>query len=135
MRRIGVCYLTALAVLAVSPLAAEGRCLYESMAARIVSALQVTRGERVLLRVDPNTMPQLAPIVRKGLEVRGAVVDVSSVRPGAGLRGSLGENRRPCLVARAGQPPRQAVRRSPCSDGSTTATGREIHFHWVDGNA
>ena len=60
-----------LVVLAVSPLAAQS-LPYESMAARIVSALQVTRGERVLLRVDPNTMAQLAPIVRKALWKRGA---------------------------------------------------------------
>src|SRR4029453_660987 len=76
----GLGCLTVLALLGAPPLAAQS-LPYESMAARIVTALQVSRGERVLLRVDPNTMAQLAPLVQKALEARGAVVETLPYGP------------------------------------------------------
>src|SRR5688572_33015538 len=76
-RAIGLAGMGALLVL---PLTAQS-LPYESMAARIVAALQVTPGERVLLRVDPNNMAALAPIVRDALKERGAVVDTLPYGP------------------------------------------------------
>jgi len=37
---------------------------YDRLAAHIVSALQVERGERVLLRHDPKTLGPLEPVLR-----------------------------------------------------------------------
>jgi hypothetical protein len=123
--------LIAVVVLAVSPLAAQS-LPYESMAARIVSALQVTRGERVLLRVDPNTMAQLAPIVRKGLEARGAVVDVLPYGPAPDFEARLANTDvYVWLPAPAtATPGDQALALQRWIDNGP---GREIHFHWVDG--
>ena len=38
---------------------------YDAMARRIVNALRPARGERVILRLDPETMPALEPKVKK----------------------------------------------------------------------
>src|SRR5688572_33389339 len=75
-------YQLGLALLPASHLAAQS-LPYESMARRIVSALQVSAGERVLLRVDPATMAPLAPAIRSLLEGRGAVVDALPYGPAA----------------------------------------------------
>lgn len=131
MVRRSAAALIAVVVLAVSPLAAQS-LPYESMAERIVSALQVTRGERVLLRVDPNTMAQLAPIVRKGLEARGAVVDVLPYGPAPDFEARLAKTDvYVWLPAPAtATPGDQALALQRWIDNGT---GREIHFHWVDG--
>lgn len=123
--------LIAVVLLAVPPLAAQS-LPYESMAGRIVSALQVTRGERVLLRVDPNTMAQLAPIVRKGLEAGGAVVDVLPYGPAPDFEARLAKTDvYVWLPAPAtATPGDQALALQRWIDNGT---GREIHFHWVDG--
>jgi hypothetical protein len=122
--------LTALAVLSAS-LAAQS-LPYESMAARIVTALQVTRGERVLLRVDPNTMPQLAPIVRKLLEARGAAVDTLPYGPAPDFEARLAK--RDIYVwlpaPATATPADQALALQRWIDNGP---GRELHFHWVDG--
>jgi hypothetical protein len=73
-------YQLGLALLPASHLAAQS-LPYRSMARRIADALQVTAGERVLLRVDPATMAPLAPAVRSLLEARGAVVDALPYGP------------------------------------------------------
>src|SRR5688500_14469466 len=70
----------AMIVLAAMPLSAQP-LPYDTMAARIVDALQVQKGERVLLRVDPNNLAALAPLVQKTLQARGAVVDVLPYGP------------------------------------------------------
>src|SRR5262245_27425509 len=48
---------------------------YASMAARIASALRLSRGERVLLRLDPRVMPELEPAVARALLGAGARVE------------------------------------------------------------
>ena len=128
-RRLGC--LTVLAVLAAPPLAAQS-LPYESMAARIVTALQVTRGERVLLRVDPNTMAQLAPLVRKALEARGAVVETLAYGPAPDFEARLAKTDvYVWLPAPAtATPGDQALALQRWIDNGP---GRELHFHWVDG--
>ena len=123
--------LTVLAVLAAPPLAAQS-LPYESMAARIVTALQVSRGERVLLRVDPNTMAQLAPLVRKALEARGAVVETLPYGPAPDFEARLAKTDvYVWLPAPAtATPGDQALALQRWIDNGP---GRELHFHWVDG--
>jgi hypothetical protein len=128
-RRLGC--LTVLAVVAAPPLAAQS-LPYESMAARIVTALQVTRGERVLLRVDPNTMAQLEPLVRKALEARGAVVETLPYGPAPDFEARLAKTDvYVWLPAPAtATPGDQALALQRWIDNGP---GRELHFHWVDG--
>ena len=48
---------------------------WPDMARRIVTALQIERGERVMLRFDPDTMRELEPEVAKQLRAAGAEVE------------------------------------------------------------
>ena len=129
--RAAAAALFAVVVLAVPPLGAQS-LPYESMAARIVTALQVDRGERVLLRVDPNTMAQLAPLVRKALESRGAVVETLPYGPAPDFEARLAKTDvYVWLPAPAtATPPDQALALQRWIDNGP---GRELHFHWVDG--
>lgn len=118
-------------LLAVSPLA--GQTLpYESMAARIVAALQTTKGERILLRVDPNTMAALAPIVRKQLEARGAVVDTLPYGPAPDFEARLARTDVYVWLPApsSATPGDQGLALQRWID---KGAGREVHFHWVDG--
>jgi hypothetical protein len=105
---------------------------YESMAARIVAALQSTPGERILLRVDPGTMAALAPIVRKQLEARGAVVETLPYGPAPDFEARL--SRTDVYVwlpaPSSATPTDQALALQRWID---KGAGRELHFHWVDG--
>jgi hypothetical protein len=105
---------------------------YDTMAARIAESLQVTRGERVLLRVDPNTMAALAPLVQKALQARGAVVETLPYGPAPDLEARLARTDvYVWLPAPAtATPPDQALRLQRWIDNGE---GRELHFHWVDG--
>ena len=118
-------------VLAASGLAAQS-LPYESMAARIVAALQVTAGERVLLRVDPGTMAPLGPLVRAALEARGTMVDTIPYGPVPNFEARLAQTDiYVWLPAPASATPvdqQRALQR-----WIDTGPGRELHFHWVDG--
>jgi hypothetical protein len=105
---------------------------YETMAARIVDALQVTPGERVLLRVDPNNLAALAPLVRKALQARGAVVDVLPYGPVPDFESRLARTDvYVWLPAPAtATPADQALMLQRWIDNGE---GRELHFHWIDG--
>ena len=105
---------------------------YEAMAARIVAALQTTRGERILLRVDPNTMAALAPIVRKQLEARGAVVDMLPYGPVPDFEARLAKTDVYVWLPApsSATPGDQALMLQRWIDNGP---GREVHFHWVDG--
>src|SRR5690606_29753586 len=48
---------------------------YPSLAARIVTSLRASQGERVLLRDNPGALGPLEPEVRRQLEAKGAVVE------------------------------------------------------------
>jgi hypothetical protein len=105
---------------------------YEAMAARIVAALQTTPGERILLRVDPNTMAALPPIVRKQLEARGAVVDMIPYGPVADFEARLAKTDVYVWLPApsSATPGDQALMLQRWIDNGP---GREVHFHWVDG--
>ena len=117
--------------LAVSQLSAQS-LPYEAMAARIAAALQVTSGERVLLRVDPNNMAALAPLVQKALQARGAVVDILPYGPAPDFEARLARTDvYVWLPAPAtATPSDQALMLQRWIDNGD---GRELHFHWIDG--
>jgi hypothetical protein len=102
------------------------------MAARIAESLQVTRGERVLLRVDPNNMAALAPLLQKALQARGAVVETLPYGPAPDFEARLARTDvYVWLPAPAtATPPDQALMLQRWIDNGE---GRELHFHWVDG--
>ena len=105
---------------------------YESMAARIVAALQVTRGERVLLRVDPTNLAALAPLVRAALEERGAVVETLPYGPAPDFEARLARTDvYVWLPAPASATPVDQAR--ALQRWIDHGEGRELHFHWIDG--
>jgi hypothetical protein len=59
---------------------------FEQMAATIVRALKVTPGERVMLRLDPRSMPELEPVARAALERAGAKVETLPYWPGGSIK-------------------------------------------------
>lgn len=105
---------------------------YEAMAARIVAALQTTPGERILLRVDPGTMAALAPIVRKQLEARGAVVETLPYGPTPDFEARLARTDVYVWLPApsTATPADQGLMLQRWID---KGSGREVHFHWVDG--
>ena len=105
---------------------------YEAMAARIVAALQTTPGERILLRVDPGTMAALAPLVRKQLEARGAVVETLPYGPAPGFEARLARTDVYVWLPApsTATPADQGLMLQRWID---QGSGREVHFHWVDG--
>src|SRR5688500_3979669 len=124
-------YVAGIVALVALPLAAQS-LPYESMAERIVTALQVTRGERVLLRVDPNNLAALAPLVRAALQERGAVVDILPYGPAPDFEARLARTDvYVWLPAPAtATPADQALALQRWIDNGE---GRELHFHWIDG--
>ena len=121
----------ALAVVAASHLTAQS-LPYEAMAARIAAALQVTSGERVLLRVDPNNMAALAPLVQQALQARGAVVDVLPYGPAPDFEARLANTDvYVWLPAPATATPADQSRM--LQRWIDNGDGRELHFHWIDG--
>jgi hypothetical protein len=123
-------YQLGLALLIASQVAAQP-LPYDAMARRIVSALQVSRGERVLLRVDPATMAPLAPAVRSLLQARGAVVDALPYGPAPDFDARLARTDiYVWLPTRVATPADQSRALERWLDNGP---GRELHFHWVEG--
>jgi hypothetical protein len=124
-------YVPGMVALVVLPLTAQS-LPYESMAARIVAALQVTPGERVLLRVDPNNLAALAPLVRAALQERGAVVETLPYGPAPDFEARLARTDvYVWLPAPASATPVDQAR--ALQRWIDNGEGRELHFHWIDG--
>ena len=107
---------------------------WASMARRIVSALQIERGERVMLRFDPRTMRELEPEVAKQLKVAGAVVESHPFGPVADFVQRLDQTDVYVWLPAgpsATTPPDQAAALVSWIDAKPER--RELHFHWVDG--
>jgi hypothetical protein len=107
---------------------------WPDMARRIVTALQIERGERVLLRFDPDTMRELEPELAKQLRAAGAVVTAHAFGPIDGFAQRL-EATDVYVWLPAGPtaqtPPDQAAALVSWLDARPER--RELHFHWVDG--
>ncbi len=123
--------LAVIIAVATAPAAAQS-LPYDAMATRIVAALQVTAGERVLLRAHPNHLPELAPLVLAQLEARGAVVETLPYGPVADFETRLARTDvYVWLPAPAtATPADQAFALQRWIDNGD---GRELHFHWIDG--
>lgn len=107
---------------------------YDQMARRIVAALQVEEGERVMLRTDPGLMPSLAAEARKQLEAAGAIVDEVPYGPAEDFAKQLNETDiyvwLPVRDQAATYLPDQMEAQVKWLD---EGRGRQIHFHWGDG--
>jgi hypothetical protein len=107
---------------------------WSEMARRIVTALEVERGERVMLRFDPQTMRDLEPEVAKQLRAAGAAVESHPFGPLDDFTRRLTTTDvyvwLPAGPA-AATPPDQAAALVAWLDARQDR--RELHFHWVDG--
>ncbi len=105
---------------------------YDRLADRIVTALQVTKGERVLLRYDPTTLGPLEPVLREKLVARGAVVKTLNYGPAPDFQAELDKTDiyiwLPVRGAEAAPEQRSAL-----AKWLDEGKGRQIHFHWNGG--
>jgi len=107
---------------------------WPAMARRIVGALQIGRGERVMLRFDPQTMRDLEPEVARQLRDAGAHVESHPFGPLENFSDRL-EATDVYVWLPAGPtaitPASQAAALVRWLDARQDR--RELHFHWVDG--
>lgn len=106
---------------------------YEAMAARIVAALRPARGERVLLRFDPESLPALVPAVQAALETGGAEVEALAYGPVPDFADRLADTDIYIWLSASSTaviPPDQVTALARWLDAGR---GRQIHFHWGDG--
>jgi hypothetical protein len=106
---------------------------YDTLAQHIVRALQVTPGERVLLRYDAATLGPLEPVVKAQLEAKGAVVESLAYGPALDFQNRLDGTDiyiwLPAGASAATPADQRAVLAKWLDDGK----GRQIHFHWNGG--
>jgi D-aminopeptidase len=123
-----------LALASVAAPRAQTQFPWPAMAGRIVRALQVERGERVMLRFDPQTMRALETEVAKQLRAAGAVVEAHPFGPLDDFASRLDKTDvyvwLPAGPA-AATPASQAAALVDWLDSRPDR--RELHFHWVDG--
>lgn len=134
-------YLTILFTLSLIPVCtllfwqenALGGDSYDRMARQIVKSLSPAKGERVILRFDPGTLPEVEKATRRLLEEAGAEVKSLPYSPAPGLEQEL--NRTDIYVWLPAGP--GAI--TPADEANLLARwldsgrGRQIHFHWADG--
>jgi hypothetical protein len=107
---------------------------WRDMARRIVNALAIERGERVMLRFDPQTMRELEPEVATALRAAGAVVESHPFGPLEDFARRLANTDVYVWLPAgptAATPPDQAAALVDWLDARQDR--RELHFHWVDG--
>jgi L-aminopeptidase/D-esterase-like protein len=107
---------------------------WPAMARRIVDALKIERGERVMLRFDPETMRALEPEVAKQLREAGATVQS---HPFGGLDDFARRLEQTDVYVWL---PAGPTAITPADQAAALVTWldakqdrRELHFHWVDG--
>jgi hypothetical protein len=106
---------------------------YNRMARRIADALRPSRGERVILRFDPATMPELEPALRRLLEEAGAVVETLNYGPSADFEQRLGRADIYVMMPAGPGAATPADQASLLARWLDSGKGRQIHFHWADG--
>jgi hypothetical protein len=104
---------------------------YESMARRIVTALQPAPGERAILRSDDVAMPELVAPLRAALEATGIEVSVLGFGPGVDLAGELSRSTIYVYLPLARETTLPAAEAEALGKWLDAGTGRQIHFHWT----
>jgi len=106
---------------------------YQAMAERALHTLEPAAGERILLRVDPATMPEFGPVLRGVLEKAGATVDVITGATVDRFDERLGDTDiyvwMPGGSAITSREQSEALKQWLDRGGAR----RELHFHWSDG--
>ncbi|HEU4531898.1 MAG TPA: hypothetical protein VFR59_11965 [Steroidobacteraceae bacterium] len=130
------CLLWLVAVSFVAPAAtvpAEIALPWPAMAQRMVDALKVESGERVMLRFDPQTMRELEPELAKQLRAAGAVVESRPFGPLDDFAARL--EKTDIYVWLPDGPTADTASQSEELARWLDARQerRELHFHWVDG--
>jgi len=145
-------YLVLAALLFASPVsAAESSDLdYEAMAKVVVGALELSPGERVMLRFDPGYFEELTPIVRRLIRQSGAV-DLAAVEyMPFSILGETGNSQAEeaaykklleAVDVYIWLPVREELRATTPAERRALAawldeggTHRQIHFHWAKGS-
>ena len=106
---------------------------YDRLADRIVTALQVGKGERVLLRYDPTTLGPLEPIVREKLTAKGAVVTTLNYGPATDFQKTIDETDIYIWLPVGNAAATPAEQRQALAKWLDDGKGRQIHFHWNGG--
>lgn len=105
---------------------------YPALATRIVDALQPSRGERVLLRYNPDALGPLEAELRTQLEAKGAVVESLQYGDAPDLAERLARTDVfVWLPAHGAETSRE--QRDLLATWLDEGRGRQIHFHWGDG--
>ena len=120
--------------LAIAGASAQTDFPWPDMARRIVTALQVERGERVMLRFDPQTMRELEPEVAKQLRAAGAEVESHPFGPVDDFPRRLAKTD---VYVWLPAGPTAVTPAEPVGGArewlDARQDRRELHFHWVDG--
>lgn len=106
---------------------------YPALARRIVSALAVEKGERVLLRYDPSTLGPLQAEVKTQLEAKGAKVESLEYGPATDLADRLARTDIYIWLPAGDKAETPADQRALLAKWLDDGRGRQIHFHWNGG--
>jgi hypothetical protein len=106
---------------------------YPALARRIVTALAVERGERVLLRYDPSTLGGLEPEVKAQLEAKGAKVESLQYGSAPDLAERLARTDIYIWLPAGDRAETPADQRAALAKWLDEKRGRQIHFHWNGG--
>lgn len=106
---------------------------YPSLAARIVTSLKVERGERVLLRYDPNDLGPLEAELRRQLEAAGASVESLAYGPAPDLAERLARTDIYVWLPAGDDALTPGDQRKLLAQWLDAGKGRQIHFHWNGG--
>jgi hypothetical protein len=113
--------------------AAQTPIPYPALAKRIVTALAVERGERVLLRYDPATLGALEPELTKQLQAKGAKVESLQYGPAPDLAARLARTDIYIWLPAGDRAETPADQRALLAKWLDGRHGRQIHFHWNGG--
>ena len=110
-----------------------GEIPYPSLAKRIVTALKVEPGERVLLRYDQSTLGPLEAEVKKQLEAKGAKVESITYAATPDLEDRLARTDIFIWLPAGSDAQTPAAERKILAKWLDQGRGRQIHFHWNGG--
>ena len=134
-------YVTILYILSFIPLCtlllwqgdARGGDSYDRMARQIVKSLKPARGERVILRFDPGTLPEVERATRRLLEEAGTQVKSLPYGPATGFEQELGRTDIYVWLPAGPAAVTPADQANLLARWLDSGRGRQIHFHWGDG--